>query len=106
MSANTTRMMLAVALLASAMPCALAQPGSNAPNALQGFQQNRGQPVQIEALRLEVRDKEKMATFTGNVKVVQGDTTLRCKTLVVFYEQQNKDGPQPQAAAVSPAASR
>ena len=28
-----------------------------------------------------------MATFSGNVKVVQGDTTLRCKTLVVFYEQ-------------------
>ena len=87
MSANTTRMMLAAALLASAVPCALAQSGaSNAPNALQGFQQNRGQPVQIEALRLEVRDKDKVATFSGNVKVVQGDTTLRCKSLVVFYE--------------------
>ncbi len=55
--------------------------------------------MQIEASRLEVRDKEKMATFTGNVKVVQGDTTMRCKTLVVFYEQQNKDGQQAQAAA-------
>ena len=74
-----------------------AQP--SAPNALQGFQQNRGQPVQIEASRLEVRDKDKMATFSGNVKVVQGDTTMRCKTLVVFYEQQNKDGQQAQAAA-------
>jgi len=30
---------------------------------------------------------------------VQGDTTMRCKTLVVFYEQQNKDGQQAQAAA-------
>ena len=97
MSANSARMMLAVALLASAMPCALAQPGSNAPNALQGFQQNRGQPVQIEALRLEVRDKDKVATFSGNVKVVQGDTTMRCKKLVVFYEQQ--DGQQAQASA-------
>ena len=55
--------------------------------------------MQIEASRLEVRDKDKMATFTGNVKVVQGDTTMRCKTLVVFYEQQNKDGQQAQAAA-------
>jgi len=98
MSANTTRMMLAAALLASAVPCALAQSGaSNAPNALQGFQQNRGQPVQIEALRLEVRDKDKVATFSGNVKVVQGDTTMRCKKLVVFYEQQ--DGQQAQASA-------
>ena len=35
---------------------------------------------------LEVRDKDKVATFSGNVKVVQGDTTMRCKSLVVFYE--------------------
>jgi len=62
--------------------------GKGVPNALQGFSQNRGQPVQIEAASLEVRDKEKIATFSGNVKVVQGDTTMRCKSLVVFYEQQ------------------
>ncbi len=95
-------------VLAAAVPGALAQPrgsaasaspnggesgGANVPNALQGFQQNRGQPVQIEASRLEVRDKQKVATFTGNVKVVQGDTTMRCKTLVVFYEQKPGDSP-------------
>jgi lipopolysaccharide export system protein LptA len=95
-------------VLAAATPSALAQPrgstastntntsdsgGANVPNALQGFQQNRGQPVQIEASRLEVRDKQKVATFTGNVKVVQGDTTMRCKTLVVFYEQKPSDSP-------------
>ena len=99
MSQNAIKTALAAAFLAAVAPSALAQPGANAPNALQGFQQNRGEPVQIEASRLEVRDKEKMATFTGNVKVVQGDTTMRCKTLVVFYEQQNKDGQQAQAAA-------
>jgi lipopolysaccharide export system protein LptA len=47
--------------------------------------------VQIEAASLEVRDKDKIATFNGNVKVVQGDTTMRCRSLVVFYDQQNKD---------------
>ena len=98
MSPNAIKTTLAAAFLAAITPSALAQPGTSAPNALQGFQQNRGEPVQIEAARLEVRDKEKMATFTGNVKVVQGDTTMRCKTLVVFYEQ-NKDGQQAQAAA-------
>lgn len=56
------------------------------PNALQGFSKNRGQPVQIEAATLEVRDKDKMATFTGNVHVIQGDTDMRCQTLVVLYE--------------------
>jgi lipopolysaccharide export system protein LptA len=65
-----------------------AQQGSNAPpNALQGFSQNRNQPVSIESTTLEVRDKDKMATFLGNVKLVQGDTTMLCKTLVVYYEQ-------------------
>src|SRR4030081_3567607 len=56
------------------------------PNAMQGFSQNRDQPIQIEAASLEMRDKKKEATFAGNVKVVQGDTTLTSKTLVVFYD--------------------
>ena len=56
------------------------------PNAMQGFTQNRDQPIQIEAASLEMRDKKKEATFSGNVKVVQGDTTMTAKTLVVFYE--------------------
>ncbi|MEW6641106.1 MAG: LptA/OstA family protein [Pseudomonadota bacterium] len=56
------------------------------PNAMQGFSQNRDKPIQIDAGSLEVRDKDKAATFKDNVKVVQGDTTMRCKTLVVYYE--------------------
>jgi lipopolysaccharide export system protein LptA len=56
------------------------------PNAMQGFSQNRDQPIQIEAASLEMRDKKKEATFAGNVKVVQGDTTMTSKTLVVSYE--------------------
>jgi lipopolysaccharide export system protein LptA len=56
------------------------------PNAMQGFSQNRDQPIQIEAASLEMRDKKKEATFSGNVKVVQGDTTMTSKVLVVFYD--------------------
>ena len=37
------------------------------PNAMQGFSQNRDQPIQIEAATLEMRDKKKEATFAGNV---------------------------------------
>jgi len=47
--------------------------------------QNQDLPVQIEAASLEVHDKNKTATFSGNVQVVQGDTTMKCQTLVVFY---------------------
>ena len=51
-------------------------------------EQNKDQPVQIDAKTLEVRDKQKTATFSGDVKVVQGDTTMRCKSLVVFYGEE------------------
>ena len=53
-----------------------------------GAQQKQNLPVQIDAKALEVQDKKKTATFTGNVKVVQGDTTMTCRTLVVFYGQE------------------
>jgi lipopolysaccharide export system protein LptA len=76
----------AVASLAQAQPPAPAQQPAGPPNALQGFAQNRDQPVQIDAAQLEVRDKDKIATFSGNVRVVQGDTTMRSKTLIVYYD--------------------
>jgi lipopolysaccharide export system protein LptA len=70
------------------------------PNAMQGFSQNRDQPIQIEAASLEMRDKKKEATFSGNVKVIQGDTTMTSKTLVVFYDSGGGDKPAaPQPAA-------
>lgn len=75
---------------------------SGVPNAMQGFTQNRDQPIQIEAARLEVRDKQKQATFKDNVKVVQGDTTMTSKTLDVFYE--SKDEAKPAAPAGKTAA--
>lgn len=82
-----------------------AQPSKGPPNALQGFSQNRDQPVHIEAATLEVRDKDKMATFSGDVRVKQGDTGLRCKSLLVFYEQGNdagKNGKSLQSATPGP----
>lgn len=68
------------------------------PNAMQGFSQNRDKPIQIEAASLEVRDKKKEAMFSGNVKVMQGDTTMSSKSLVVFYDQ----GPTPEQQAPQP----
>ncbi len=86
-----------------------AQPtvSSAPPNALQGLSQNRDKPIRIDAERLEVRDKIKVATFFGDakadVKVVQGDVTIRSKTLVVFYDQEDaaKSGADKTAKAPS-----
>jgi lipopolysaccharide export system protein LptA len=83
----------ATTLAMFAFPAA-AQQGSPSgpPNALQGFSQNRDKPVEIESAALEVRDKDKQATFLGNVRMMQGDTTLRCRTLQVFYDQDATPG--------------
>ena len=76
---------------------------SGVPNAMQGFSQNRDQPIKIEAASLEMRDKKKEATFSGNVKVVQGDTTMTSKTLVVFYDPTSAPAPAPAAKATKSA---
>jgi lipopolysaccharide export system protein LptA len=78
------------ALLASGTAVAQAPRPAAAPpvqSLLQGGQ-DKDQPVQIEAASLEVRDKNRMATFSGDVQVVQGDTTMKCQKLVVFYGQE------------------
>jgi lipopolysaccharide export system protein LptA len=90
----------AFALVLAAAPEAGAQStATGVPNAMQGFSQNRDQPIQIEAATLEMRDKKKEATFSGNVKVIQGDTTMTSKTLVVFYESSGSQAPAQPANA-------
>jgi len=93
---------LAVAAFLAAYPAA-AQPStaSATPGPFQGMMndQKKDQPVQIEAATLEVRDKDKKATFSGNVQVVQGDTTMKCQRLVVFYGQEVGIGGEKQSSA-------
>jgi lipopolysaccharide export system protein LptA len=77
-------------LLASGLAAAQTPRPAAAPpvQSMIGGGQDKDQPVQIEAASLEVRDKAKMATFSGDVQVVQGDTTMKCQKLVVFYGQE------------------
>ena len=42
-------------------------------------------PIKITSDQLDVFDKENKAIFTGNVVAVQGDSTLKCKNLEVYY---------------------
>ena len=88
----------ALALLAAGEAAAQSA-ATNVPNAMQGFSQNRDQPIQIEAASLEMRDKKKEATFAGNVKVIQGDTVMTSKTLVVFYDSTSPPAAAPAANA-------
>ncbi len=102
----TSRVLLAcmIAIAFGATTQAMAQSTTTGvPNAMQGFSQNRDKPIQIDAATLEMRDKDKAATFSGDVKVVQGDTTMRCKTLVVFYDNdQSASAPKPAMKSATP----
>ena len=84
------RLALAGARARARARCAAAQPAGRAAAVLRrrdaGLSINRDQPVKIESNTLEVRDKIRQATFIGDVKLTQGETMLKCKTLVVFYE--------------------
>ena len=98
-----TLLVFAAVICAPAAAMAQApQASQGPPNALQGFSQNRDKPVHIEAATLEVRDKDKVATFSGNVRVQQGDTGLRCKSLLVFYEQDEASSTGMKAATPGP----
>jgi len=101
-SARSTKL-FAVVMAAAVLACAAAVAQQGPPNALQGFSANRDQPVKIDAATLEVRDKEKVATFSGDVHVVQGDTDMRCKVLVVYYEESATKAGGPKTAEPGPA---
>jgi lipopolysaccharide export system protein LptA len=92
-----------MALAVLAMPVMAAAQGpraaANGPGVLQ--EQNQDQPIQIEAATLEVHDKNKMATFSGDVQVVQGDTTIKCQSLVVFYGAERTASGQTAATAAA-----
>jgi len=98
----------AVLALAAAPAAAQSQHPAAVQNPAQSLVQgeNKDLPIQIESASLEVRDKSKIATFSGNVQVVQGDTTMKCQTLVVFYGAEDGAAAAKNAASNEPAASK
>ncbi|WP_310618560.1 lipopolysaccharide transport periplasmic protein LptA [Flexibacterium corallicola] len=50
-----------------------------------GFGSNSKEPIEIQAANLQVQDKQKSATFTGNVVVTQGESRLKADKLIVYY---------------------
>jgi lipopolysaccharide export system protein LptA len=90
----TARHVLLVAMLSAlaglaaltwALPIAPPAMAQTMTNAFGGLSESSSDPIDIESDVLVVHDKEKYATFRGNVKAVQGTTTLRAKELNVHY---------------------
>lgn len=75
------RFLIALLLFAILPPVAFAQSEFKPATT---FTQGSG-PIKIEADSLEVHDRDKAATFIGNVLVTRNDTTIRAARMTVFY---------------------
>lgn len=76
---------LALAVLFTGVLIAGAAGAQGFGEAFKGFSAESDDPIQIEADRLEVREKDKVAIYAGNVRVRQGETVLKTAQLRVFY---------------------
>jgi lipopolysaccharide export system protein LptA len=95
---------LALFILAAALALPVS-PGSaqTVTNSFKGLSGNAKEPIDIESDLLVVHDKDKFATFSGNVKAIQGTTTLRSRRLDVHYVGGDKLSPGSAAAEGPPA---
>ena len=48
------------------------------------------QPIQVEADSLEVRDKDNLSIYTGNVRLKQGSLEFRCEQLTLHFDDQKE----------------
>jgi len=81
------RLAAALLMLAAATP-ALAQSGrqGQGQTSSSGFQFGGDGPIEIESDKLEVRDHDNIAIFTGNVQLVQGKLLLKTVKMTVYYK--------------------
>jgi lipopolysaccharide export system protein LptA len=60
--------------------------GQDFAEAFADFDTGSDNPIQIEADRLEIRDVEKVAIYSGHVRVRQGNTILETTELRISYQ--------------------
>ncbi|UCI09010.1 LptA/OstA family protein [Mesorhizobium sp. B1-1-8] len=86
-------------LLVLGAAAALAQSGAS--SQIPGLKLSGDQPIQIESDKLEVRQADSVAVFSGNVTVNQGPTLLKAGKMTVYYV---KDANAPKGAAAGASA--
>jgi len=80
---------VAALLLLLAVPAAVFAQSEGESRIVSGLRLDGDQPIQIESDKLEVREQDNVAIFTGNVTVTQGPTVLKSGRMTVHYA---KDG--------------
>lgn len=66
-----------------------------------GLKLSGDQPIQIESDKLEVRETDSVAIFTGNVNVVQGATQLKAGKMTVHYAARSDDAAKSPTSAAA-----
>lgn len=89
-SDSTRLLAFASVLFFTAMAPAFAQ--SSTTSRMSGLKLSGDQPIQIESDKLEVRESDSVAVFTGNVNVVQGPTVLKAGNMKVYYAKDQASG--------------
>lgn len=80
------RLTVLAALLSVSGALALPADAQQRDTLVKGFALSNDKPIQIESDNPEIREQEKKAFFNGNVRVVQGPTTLRSSRMIVYYK--------------------
>ncbi len=97
-SSSSMRFIAAAAMfLTCGAGLALAQ--AESPTSMSNLKLSNDKPIQIESDKLEVRQNENLAIFSGNVSVVQGPTLMKAGIMKVYYTKQAKDTEGKGAAA-------
>lgn len=91
-------------LLAGVLTASAQTPvAKRAPGGTGTFGSGSKEPISVEADHLEVFDKEKRAVYSGNVVVVQGESTMKSGKMIVFYANDGQDGTAQPAQNAAPA---
>jgi lipopolysaccharide export system protein LptA len=88
-STDLFRALAGALLVVMAGPAAVQAQSESENRVVSGLRLSGDQPIQIESDKLEVREQENIAIFTGNVTVTQGPTVLKSGRMTVHYA---KDG--------------
>ncbi|TPL92254.1 LptA/OstA family protein [Mesorhizobium sp. B2-3-12] len=95
---SSTRLAAATsALFLLSLAPSLAQSG--AASQVSGLKLAGDKPIQIESDKLEVRQADSVAIFTGNVTVVQGPTLMKAGKMLVYYVKDPNAGAKGAEAA-------
>lgn len=88
MQRSESMRLLALASVLSLVVMAPTFAQSSGTGKMSGLKLSGDQPIQIESDKLEVREGDSVAIFTGNVNVVQGPTVLKAGSMTVYYAKQ------------------